>query len=212
MNFWHLCLWHACRDNKVESRPKPKARIQTQSRHPSGECLFPTRGVQVQALASSPGGLGKYRFYGTHVLGPCTRTYNVPNDCTLAHSAGCVHNKHHLAEAHRHWPLASLAECPECCWTWSTPCTVRGGPQHLRPSLLPQRCFRYITRLHVPHSQVRCRASSDTVMSLAVDGSMSVCHHPDLPTADKARQHPREGPWFIHGWASMVRCVCGERR
>ena len=74
--------------------------------------------------------------------------------------------------------------------------------RHSRPSALPQRCFRCITLLS--HGQVRCRAPSDTVPSLAVDGSMSACHH--SPTADKARQHPREGAWFMHGWASLIRC------
>ena len=80
-------------------------------------------------------------------------------------------------------------------------CTVRGG-QHSRPSALPQRCARCITRLK--YVQVRCRASSDTMPSRAVDAFMSVCHH--SPTAKKARQHLREGAWCMHRWASMIRC------
>ena len=36
------------------------------------------------------GGPGFYRFYVTHVPGPCMRHYNVPNDCTLSPSAGGV--------------------------------------------------------------------------------------------------------------------------
>ena len=89
-------------------------------------------------------------------------------------------------------------ECPECCRS-----TIhRARCQHSRPSALPLRFSRYITRL--PHVQVRCRPSSDTVPSSAVSGFMSVCHH--SPTANEARQHPREGAWFMHGWASLIRC------
>ena len=130
-------------------------------------------------------------FAFTRLPGPCMCPYNVLNDRTLALSAGCVQNKHQLAGAYRHWPLASIRSAQRAV---GAPYTVRGG-QHLRPSALPQRCFRCITRLS--HGQVRYRASSDTVPSLAVNGSMSVCHH--SPTADKASAAPARR-CMVHAW------------
>ena len=77
---------------------------------------------------------------------------------------------------------------------------VRGGQhhgQHSRPCALPQCCSRCIRQL--PYVQVRCRASSDTVPSRAVDTFMSVCHH--SPTAMRLGS-TRE---WVHG-----ACVVGR--
>ena len=102
----------------------------------------------------------------------------------LAPSGGCVQNKLQLAGSHRHWPLASLQSAQSAAGAPYTGARC----QHSRPSALPLRFSRYITRL--PHVQVRCRPSSDNVPSRAVSGFMSVCHH--SPTANEARQHPRD--------------------
>ena len=138
----------------------------------------------------------------------CFPLYNVPNNRTLGlgssareGASGTSNRSPGLANRRAAAALADRSRVPRRQSAAGAPYTARGG-QHLRPSALPQRCFRCITRL--THSQVRCRASSDTVPSLAVDGFMSVCHQ--SPTADKARQHPREGAWCMHGWASMIRC------
>ena len=144
------------------------------------------------------GGPATYRFYITRVTGPCMRSYNIPNDRALAPSAGGVEYKQQVAGSHRYWPLASLQSAQSAAGALVV---VRGG-QHSRPCALPQCCSRCITQL--PYVQVRCRASSDTVPSRAVDAFMSVCHH--SPTANEARQHPRVGAWCMHRWASMIRC------
>ena len=143
---------------------------------------------------------GKYRLLRyTCVTGPCMRPYNVPNDRALAPSAGGVEYKQQVAGSHRYWPLASLQSAQSAAGALVV---VRGG-QHSRPSALQQRCSRCITQL--PHIQDRCRASSDTVPSRAVDAFMSVCHH--LPTAKEARQHPQEGAWCMQVRATVM--VCG---
>ena len=148
---------------------------------------------------SSPRWTANLPIFVTRVTRPCTRPSNVQNDCMLAPSAGCVQNKLQLAGSHRQWLLASLQSAQSAT---GAPCTVRGG-QHSRPSALPQRCARCITRLQ--YVQVRCRASSDTSMpsaSRAVDAFMSVCHH--SPTAKKARQHLREGAWCMQVRATVM--------
>ena len=51
--------------------------------------------------------------------------------------------------------------------------------------------------------QIRCRSSSDTVPSRALDTFMSVCHH--SPTAKKARQRGlAASAQTIMEWAAIV--------
>ena len=152
--------------------------------------------ITVEWRGPALGGLVKYRFYGTRVPGPCTRTYNVPN--SLAHSAGCVQNKHQLAEAHRHWPLASLQSAQSAA---GARYTVRGG-QLSRPSARPQRApamshGHHTFRLDVDQRLTACRR-------LRSPGSCLFAFFHRLPT--EAWQHPREGAWCMQVRATVMVC------
>ena len=149
---------------------------------------------------SRPRWAGKHRFYVTCVLGPLLRPYNVQNDRTLGPVARNIQDKQNIAGYDRHWPPASLQSAQSAA---GAQYTVRGG-QLSRPSARPQRAPAMPHGTCLPHVRVRCRPTSDSVLSPAVAGFMSICLL--LPTAMEAWQHPRVGAWCMQVRATMMVC------
>ena len=95
------------------------------------------------------GGPGFYRFYVTHVPGPCMRHHNVPNDLTLGSSAGGVQNKRKIGGVGRSRSLASLQSAQRAAGAPRRVGFLR-GEQQSRPSPSLLRCFRCTARvLHI---------------------------------------------------------------
>ena len=89
-----------------------------------------------------------------------------------------------------------------------TPNTVRGVSTH---GLLRCRCASLGTsrgyhtfRFDVDHRLTPCRhvrSAGSCLFAIIRRPPRRLCRR-----GKEARQHPREGAWFMHGWASLIRC------